>query len=214
MENDVSGIEGLRVGDHQPRGRLQRGQRRWQLRRLHRHADCAAVKDVAEGLLLGQDQPSPGRGGVDGRYQQRHIIFFQQVAHDPLVRLRQARDGRDGLFQLINVVPPPRADIDLVFLRRRDLRQQVAFVQRHDVGRLPLPENGAERLVLRLHAQRRVHHQHGDIGFRQHLSGAPDAHFAQLALVVQAGGVDNDHRPQRQKLHGLVHRVGGGALDG
>ena len=40
-----------------------------------------------------------------------------------------------------------------------------------------------------------------------------DAQFAERAHVVDAGGVDEQHRAERQQLHGLLDRVGGGAGD-
>ena len=53
--------------------------------------------------------------------------------------------------------------------------------------------------------------QQGQVGFVQGLPGFFHPEGAQVALVVQAGGVDKHHRPHPVKLKGFVHRVGGGA---
>ena len=62
-------------------------------------------------------------------------------------------------------------------------------------------------------ASRGVDDYHGDVGFAEHLPRALDAHLAERALVVKAGRVDYHDGAYRQQLHGLLHGVGGGALD-
>ena len=59
----------------------------------------------------------------------------------------------------------------------------------------------------------RVHHEDGHVARGKHLACRGDAQLAKRAGVVDAGCVDNDHRTQGQKLHGLADGVGGGSRD-
>ena len=204
--------EGLRVGDDQPGLPAQRRQRGLKLRNLYHHVQGVMIQNVPDGLLLGQDQPTLGRGGVYRRDQNDDILRLQQIAHDDPLIFRLAHHGGNGFLQFVNVVAPLGADVELVLPGGGKLPQQVAFVQGDQVGYLPLLKQLQQGFVLGLQAAHRVHHQYGDVGLGQHLPGSMHPHFAQFALVVHAGSVDDDHRPQRQQLHGLLHRVGGGAL--
>ena len=170
------------------------------------------IQNIPDGLLLGQDQPPLGRGGVNGRDQQHDIVWLKQIPHDLPFAFRLTRDGGNGFLQLADAVAPGGADVKLMFAGFRKGFQQVALVQGDQIGHFPFLKQLLQGFVPWLHAPRRVHHQHSRIGLAQHLPGAVHPHFAQLALVVHAGGIDDHDRPQRQKLHGLLHRIGGGAL--
>ena len=87
---------------------------------------------------------------------------------------------------------------------------QVGLVEDHDGGNLPalqLVEHGLlERSPLAGvddHSPRSVRSKTWRV--------FSHALFAQGADVVDAGGVDEEHRPQRQQFHRLFHRIGGGA---
>ena len=67
-------------------------------------------------------------------------------------------------------------------------------------------------LIRRAHANAAVDDEHTDVCPSQYLAGFRHAHLAQTADVVNAGGVNDDHGPEGQELHGLGHGVGGGAL--
>ena len=58
-----------------------------------------------------------------------------------------------------------------------------------------------------------VDHENAHVGAVEHLPGLLDPLLAQRADVVDAGRVDEQHRPERQQLHRLLDRVGRRAGD-
>ena len=105
-----------------------------------------------------------------------------------------------------------RADVALVFPGLGQFIQQVGLVENHEIRDLLFDKKGDQLLIACLSSLLRVHHQHGNVRAVEHLPGLLHPQRAQLALVVEARGVDDHDRPQGQQLHGLAHRVGGGAL--
>ena len=81
----------------------------------------------------------------------------------------------------------------------------------HGHGRdLALRQLGQD-LLLELAPLPRLGDDHAQVGAVEHLHGAPGPQLAERAHVVEAGRVDEQHRAEGQQLHGLLHRVGGGA---
>ena len=74
-------------------------------------------------------------------------------------------------------------------------------------------ESGEKAVVEGGHAAGGVHNEHGHVGLVQGGFGPLDAQVAHLAGVIDARGVDDERGAGRCQLHGLAHRVGGGAGD-
>ena len=122
--------------------------------------------------------------------------------------------GKAGhaFLQFMDACPLLCADIDAVLVGLRDGFQQVGFVVGNEVVDFLLAEKLDHFLFVILQAYGGIHHQHSYIGFIQHLTGLFDTQQAQFPHVVVAGGVDDHHRAHGQQFHGLVYRVGSGAL--
>jgi len=104
-----------------------------------------------------------------------------------------------------------RADRDFVVIFIFEAAE-VGFIQYDDIRHAFFLDELLQCEVFRTFADRAVDDEHRNISFIEYLPGALHTQLAHGALVVHAGSVDDDHRPQRQQLHGLLHRVGGGAL--
>ena len=102
------------------------------------------------------------------------------------------------------------ADGQTVVLRRGP---QISLVIGHHIGNFFLHKQCNNLLVDCRFSHRAVHHQNGAVHPVQRPFCLLDPQFSQLALVVKARRIDDDHRPHGQQLHGLLDRVGGGALD-
>ena len=126
--------------------------------------------------------------------------------------LLSAGQAADALFQLVDVLAGLGADGDLIGLTGQRCVQQVGLVVDHQVRDVPCLELLCQLPVVRLHPQGAVYYQDGHIGLVQHLEGTLDTQLSQSAYIVNTRGINDDHGADGQQLHGLLHRVGGGAL--
>ena len=185
-------LEGLAVGDHQRRWLLERRQRRWQLLGLAEEGLRVQVHQVAQHLHLRQYHPPFGGRAVYGRHQHNGVALAYDVAQQRASAVGALRQG----FLYLRY---QRVLIDWGFLCQH-LEQRCAVLRAptfHHLLRLAVAAFGVEQ-------QRQVH-----FGQRRH--ALLHAHLAQLALVVDAGGVYQHHRPYAANLHALAYGVGGGA---
>ena len=180
-------------------------------RLLHHDGLAAGVEHVAHHHLLGQDQPSLGGRLVDGDHQDHDVARDEQVAHERPLLPAGAAEPCDGLLELEDAGAGEGAQVHLVRGVRGDLAQEVALVVGDEVGRVLRPEQPHQLALARPHPRGRVHHEHRHVCGAQDLARPLHAQLAQLAGVVEAGGVHHGHRPQGQDLHGLDHRVRRGA---
>ena len=89
--------------------------------------------------------------------------------------------------------------------------EKIALIQGDHVGELALLEEGDQGVVQLAQSSGGIHYQHRDVDGSQHLTGLLNSQLTQHPLVVQTGGVDDDHGSQGKQLHGLLHGIGGGA---
>ena len=66
--------------------------------------------------------------------------------------------------------------------------QQIAFVERHDMGNLLLRNQGQQMGFHRGQPHQRIRNHDGEIRPVQHLAGALYPELAQFAFIVDAGG--------------------------
>ncbi len=206
--------KGLRVCDHHGGGSAKRAKRARKL--LHLAADDRAVRveHVADGLLLGQNEPALGRRLVDGDHKHHHVALRQQIRHDAaLGEPGCAAKVCKGFFQLVNAASGQRAEIEEVLFGLGHFGKQVRLIVCADHRDLALGKAGKQALLQIRQRQSRVMDQHSHVDGRKDLGRLFDTKRAKLALVVQTRGVDDDDRTQRQQLHRLFYGVCGGALD-
>ena len=86
-------------------------------------------------------------------------------------------------------------------------RAEIRLVEDHDGRDLPRLQLAEDRLLERP-PRPGVDDQQPEVGAVEDLPRLLHAFFAQRPDVVDAGRVDEEHRPQRQHLHRLFHRVG------
>ena len=176
-----------------------------------------AVQNLPDGLLLGQDEPPLGRGFIDGNHQHHQIPRSQQIGHNGIPGLCRREAFGQPLFQ--------RMDARAGFGRNReDIRRFsdkpqapgrcfIDFITHDYIGDSLFLDALQHGGILFCKSLGSVDHQNRNIRLVQHLIAALDAKGAQLPLVVDARGVDDHHRPQGQKLHGLFHRICGRPLN-
>ena len=181
------------------------------------------VENVADHLDLRQNQPTSRRGQVDRHTQYGNIAGLQQIADDGLVVPAGRGMPDHGDFQFTNAVALLGAD------RHRGSRRQLGFETFQRVRRRCLQigfiEYQNERDILRPaflcqftlrtgDAGGCVDDKQNQISFAQYFQRFFDAQLAQFADVIQASGIDYDHRAERQNFHRFVNRVGGSAGNG
>ena len=90
----LTGLKSLGVGDDQLGTLAARAARAAVSSLLLDHyVDAAGVQDVPNGLLLGQDEPSLGGGGVDGSDENHHVTGVDQISHQMFGVLAERRPG-------------------------------------------------------------------------------------------------------------------------
>ena len=182
------------------------------------HAIGFVIEQVADRLHLGQDQPALGRFHVDGDDQHGHLAGRHQIAQD--CGREQEFLGRhvdQGAAQFLGPLAGGRRGADHPDARGLQLRHecgvrlgQIAFVERHD-HRQPHPGQLIHQGLLVLVPGSGFAHQHRHVEAAQQGPGLSHPQIAQFAGIVEAGGIEQDHRTDRQQFHGLLHGIGGGA---
>ena len=89
---------------------------------------------------------------------------------------------------------------------------QVKFVEGDNIRDFLFPDLFQNPFILPGHPFGAVNDQNGNIRLVENLVCFSDAQSTQLPFVIQPRGIDHHYRPKRQQLHGLLHRIGGGAL--
>ena len=184
----------------------------WQLGVLADHSRCVCVKDIAQNHLLRQDQPSLGRGLVDWGDHHHKIARTKQVAHHEIFGFERPCKLAQAVFQFFHAVSRFGADVQRVFVGKRLFFALVAFVIGNKEGNFARFQFSTQEKILLPNAACGIHNQHRNVGGCQHFLCLLNAQQSQLSLVVKTGGVENDHRPQGEQLHGFFYGVGGGTL--
>ena len=157
---------------------------------------------------------------------------LKRLAGSPraVLRIRPAHDPeRVGLFghdlgerelEVLDAVPRDRrdavhrrlGDVGSLLQSRPGRRRQVGLVEDHEQRDVFGADEREDLQLAGAEPELRLGDEQGHVGLVQHVARPPDAQLAQRALVVEAGRVDDGDGPQGQQLHGLVDRVGRGAL--
>ena len=90
---------------------------------------------------------------------------------------------------------------------------QVGLVEDHN-GRYAAARKRVEDGLLERAPLPGIDDDQPQVGAVEDLAGLPHPLLPQGTHVVDAGGVDEEHRSQRQQFHGLFHGIGGGAGHG
>ena len=83
------------------------------------HRDGTGFQDIADCLLLGEDQPSLWGSGINGNDQDNQVLWPDQISDNALfVLFGRNSCGKlsNQFFQLLNLIAVFGADADLVFL--------------------------------------------------------------------------------------------------
>ena len=186
--------------------------------------DGTGIEDVADGLLLRQDQPSLGSRLVDRDDEDDEVPGPDQVGTDGEGRRLFGHQAGQGLPQLVDVAFRGTAD-DLVgnmggadfghagnvFFRLFQVLSaagQLVGLREDEQGRQLFGADAVEEgHVLGGRAGSRLDDEEGDVRFIEDLVGPLHAQAAQFAFVVDTRRVNQQHRAQRQQLHRLGHGV-------
>ena len=198
--------ERLRVGDHHVGRSAKRRQKRRQLRFLDHNTARITVQHVADRLHLRQDHAPFWSGFVDWRDEHDEPVGAYEVGKKlPSALLRGKR--AEALLELEN--PLARHGADAKDIRGRCIKQ-VFLVEYHKMRNVLFVEEREKLAIVFLQTLRPVDYQNGHIRFVEHPLRAQHALLSELLLVVAiARGVDDHDGAERQKLHGLLHGVGG-----
>ena len=90
--------------------------------------------------------------------------------------------------------------------------QKLYLVQYEDGGELFRLQLLPQRFIRLTDVYAGVDYEQCDVALIKHLLCLGDALRAQFTFIVKAGGVDNHHRAEGQKLHSLIYRVCRSAL--
>ena len=210
----------LRVADHQ-RGRTPAVfQRADQFALLHHDAGGIGVEDFADSLHLRQDQPTLRRAQIDRDDQHDQPPAGTRSAtsggsSNPVFR----RDTDQRLAHCIEVASRLDGDADRLarvaeqrarFLHRRFAA--VGFVEHAKDARLAFAQSGDQLAFERPEARLVAEHE-GKIDPFENLPRLGGAQRAEIADIVDAGGIDEHNRPKRRHFNGFFDRVGRGARD-
>ena len=212
--------EGLRVGHHQGRRAAEPIERVAELALLDDHAHGVAVQQVADRLHLRQDEAALGGFHVDRHHQHGHLARRDQVGRD---RRRIEELVRRGFDECLAQVEDAAALGGHGF-HAKDFRPAELFKQRGlRLGEIRLVEDDdgrdlsfaqlAEDAFFELAPAARGGDNQAQVGAVEDLPGLLHPQFAQRPFVVDAGRIDEQHRPDGQDFHRLFHRVGGRAGD-
>ena len=119
-----------------------------QLGLFYYYSAGAAVQNIPDRLLLRQNEPAFGSGGVNGRYQYGQVAALQQIANNGPLILRGGQGG-NGFLQRVDVGFVLRTEKHGPFAFRclRRSAEQVAFVVGYQKGDPLLPEQGDQFFI-------------------------------------------------------------------
>ncbi len=214
--------EGLRVGDHQLGRRVETRQGGAQLPLLDHEGHGVGVQQVADGLHLRQDEAAARGLLVHGDHQHGQAIGPHQVGEDRRVLDEVlGRALQERLPQVEDAVAVQRRHGHRLDLGLREHRGGSRRHRRPAVNGVDLVEHGhrgdaspgqlRQDPLLELAPLPRLGDDDAQVSTVEHLRRPPGPEFTERAHVVQTGRVDEQHRAEGQQLHGLLHRVGGGA---
>ena len=153
-------------------------------------------------MLLRQDQSALRRGFIDRADQHHAVGRTDQVCDEALFRRTPRQQAGHALLQLPDTFAGEGADSHgPVIFRNRPA--QVLLVHGDQEGNIPLPEQAQQLPVGFLQAGGTVGHQHGQVRPPQDLPRPFHPQAAQAARIVESGRIGDDHRTQRQQLHGF-----------
>ena len=92
-------------------------------------------------------------------------------------------------------------------------RDQVAFVEHHQIGDLPGLDLLEQFPVKSIQSADGIHHQESDIRAPEHQTGFFDPGLTQIAVVIHPRGICQQDGTQGQDLHGFGDRIGGGPFE-
>ena len=200
-------------------GRLSRASASAQLALLDDQRHGVGVQEVADGLHLRQDEPASGRLLVDRHDQHGQLARAHQVAED-----RGVVDevGGRGVEQRLAEVEHAAAAARPPCARPWRRRCATALTARTGgVARSILLKTTTVGILRaanssRICSSKSPHSPASATSTPRSVRSKTcrvrcGAQLAEGADVVDAGRVDEQHRAQRQQLHGLLDRVGGGA---
>ena len=170
-----------------------------------------SVEKLPEHLLLGQDDTPLGSRAVyrDDKYNTVALIY---EIGDYLFFFFAVLDyGRKAQSEPVEPLSRDRAHIYRICAVGGDIGQQVGLVHHGETGKTAAFYLAEQGVVLAAEPDSRVDYQHSYVCLAKHLAGALDPQLAKSALVVEARGVDEHDRPEREELHSLADRIGGGA---
>ena len=167
---------------------------------------------MPDGAHLGQNQPPLGGLDVLRHHQQHHVPGAAQPPGQVLPPEILGHQGGEGGPQGLNPFPGGGAH------RHRPLRKLLGQLGRSDQIPLGLHHQKGGVLLGELLSPPQIlfaglscNDQQGHVRPLEGVPGGLHPQLPQLPLVVIPGGVDEQHRADGVELHGLFHRVGGGA---
>ncbi len=204
----------LRVGNGKVGRPLQLRQRPVHLALLHDQCRGVRIEDLPDGLNLGQDQSSLRRLQIDGNDHEHEGVAGDHILKQrPLLLALGLEHGDELPLELLNPGSGHVGDLedgDALGAELRRYRRLPASPVAVGYGDEEVCAVLSQVAALRLGHGSRCDVE-GDIGTALGAAGAADPPGAEHALVVDPGGVYEDHRSEGQELHPLVHGIGGGA---
>ncbi|MNO50099.1 hypothetical protein D3C76_404650 [compost metagenome] len=164
--------EDLRVSDDEPRPRSEPLQRRPELVLLRHDGDGVALEQVADRLLLRQNQPALGRGFVNRHDQHDEIARRDKVADEPEALLLVRKGRHDRPLQLGDTAAVQgaerhafrQAQLRLRINKRTPrvcIQERIDLVQHAHNRDVPLPQLGQQLPVKVVGPRHSVDHQQG-----------------------------------------------------
>ena len=87
---------------------------------------------------------------------------------------------------------------------------KIGFIENYDERSLAFLQLG-EDCFLKITPDTDFGNNDADIGPIKNLLGFLHPHFTQGTDIIDAGGIDEQHRPDGQHFHRFFHRIGGGS---
>ena len=211
----------LRVGHHEGRRLVERVERPPQLAVLRHQRQALAVEQIADRHHLRQDEAPFRRLLVDGHHEHGHLARRHEIRDNaPAVEMIRGSKPEQRLTQVPHALAGQggeRHEGSAALLQARALvlgeRPLVDLVHRDDDGNLA-PREFGHQAVFEAAPRAGLGHHDAEVDAVEDGPCALHPQLAERAFVVHAGSVDEQHRAERQQLHGLLDGVRRGAGDG